>query len=132
MKKFQIKPIVFYGSGALEILDSLEYQSALIVTDPFMVSSNHIQPVLDHVKAGAEITVFSDIHPDPDTALVAKGMEVFLKTEPDLVVACGGGSTIDAVKSILYCSRQMKKDSKKVCFVAIPTTSGTGSEVTNF
>lgn len=132
MKKFQVKPVVYYGTGALQILGSLEYEKVLVVTDPFMVSSKNIQPVMDHIRREAGVTVFSDIHPDPDTALVAKGMEVFLQSAPDLVIACGGGSTIDAAKSILYCSSQVTNDKKKVWFVAIPTTSGTGSEVTNF
>lgn len=132
MNKFQVKPAVYYGTGALKILNELEYQKVLVITDPFMAESGNIQPVLDEIRKGANVTIFSDIHPDPDTALVAQGMECFAGADPDLVVACGGGSTIDAAKSILYCSRQIMGADRKRWFAAIPTTSGTGSEVTNF
>ena len=132
MNKFQVKPSVYYGDGALKILNDLGYEKVLVITDPFMVTSGNIQPVLNEIAPQATVTVFSEIHPDPDTMLVAAGMETFMKTDPDLIIACGGGSTIDAAKSILYCSQKVGGTEKKRWFVAIPTTSGTGSEVTNF
>lgn len=132
MNKFQVKPAVYYGTGALKILSELEYQKVLVITDPFMVKSGNIQPVLAEIQKSASVTIFSDIYPDPDTALVASGIECFAESDPDLVIACGGGSTIDAAKSILYCSGQVAGTDRKRWFVAIPTTSGTGSEVTNF
>lgn len=132
MKKFQIKPIVYFGPGSLQILGELEYQNVLVITDPFMAKSGNINPVLSELKKNAKVTIFSKIHPDPDTALIADGISVFMETNPDLVIACGGGSTIDAAKSVLYCSQRLKRTERVLQFIAIPTTSGTGSEVTNF
>lgn len=132
MKKFQIKPAVYFGAGSIQVLGELAYKSALVITDPFMVKSGNIKPVMEQLRTDAQVTVFDHIYPDPDTALIAEGMEAFIKTNPDLIIACGGGSTIDAAKSILYCSGKIAEKEKKRLFVAIPTTSGTGSEVTNF
>lgn len=132
MKKFQIKPAVYFGAGSIQALNELEYKSALVITDPFMVKSGNIKPVTEQLRSDAQVTVFDHIYPDPDTALIAEGTEVFVRTDPDLFIACGGGSTIDAAKSILYCSEKIANKGKKRTFVAIPTTSGTGSEVTNF
>ena len=132
MKKFQIKPAVYFGAGSIQVLDELAYNRVLVITDPFMVKSGNIEPVTKQLRTDAEVTVFDHIYPDPDTALIAEGTEVFIKTDPDLIIACGGGSTIDTAKSILYCSGKIAENEKKRVFVAIPTTSGTGSEVTNF
>ena len=132
MRKFDIRPAVYFGTGSLKMLHELTYSRVLVITDPFMEKSGGIKPVLNELNKDAEVTIFSEIHPDPDTVLVAAGMEVFLKVNPDLIIACGGGSTIDAAKSIIYCSKKVERENQRRIFVAVPTTSGTGSEVTSF
>lgn len=131
VKKFQIKSAVYFGKNSLHCLAEKNYQNVLVITDPFMKESGNIELVLTHLKAEAKVTLFSRIYPDPDAALIAEGMKVYLEVEPDMVIACGGGSTIDAVKSILFCCSKVREGISPL-FVAIPTTSGTGSEVTNF
>ena len=81
MKKFQIKPAVYFGAGSIQVLGELAYQSALVITDPFMVKSGNIKPVTEQLRADAQVTVFDHIYPDPDTALIAEGTEVFIKTD---------------------------------------------------
>lgn len=131
MKKFQVKSAVYFGNNSLHCLAVKSYQNVLVITDPFMKESGNIDLVLAHLRPEAKVTVFARIYPDPDAALIAEGMKVYLEVEPDMVIACGGGSTIDAVKSILFCCSKLKEGPAPL-FVAIPTTSGTGSEVTNF
>lgn len=103
-----------------------------VIADPFMVKSGLISCVTDHLKEiGAECEIFSEIRPDPDIETVAAGMGKYIDFKPDCAVAIGGGSAIDAGKAIVYFAA--KKDSAMRCpFIAIPTTSGTGSEVTTF
>jgi alcohol dehydrogenase class IV len=80
--------------------------------------------------------VFTDVRPDPDVKLIADGMKIYLESGADVLVAIGGGSSIDAAKGILYFASKFDQPDgqkfKKPLFIAIPSTSGTGSEVTNF
>lgn len=128
---FQIKPAVYYGCDSVDLLRQLDYTRALVVTDPFMKKSGMLEQVLGRLKGEDTYLVFAEIRPDPDTALVSAGVKALLEWSPDLVIAFGGGSTIDAAKSILYCAGRVSGH-PHIYFVAIPTTSGTGSEVTNF
>ena len=80
---------------------------------------------------GAVCHVFADITPDPNTDLVSRGVSWILEKKPDTVMAMGGGSAIDAAKAISYMYQQITGNDRPLCIVA-PTTSGTGSEVTNF
>ena len=86
--------------------------------------------------AGINSAVFTGVKPDPDVNVVAAGVEAYESCNADLLVALGGGSVIDTAKAILYFvwERHKARGEKfeKPCFVAIPSTSGTGSEVTNF
>ncbi len=139
MEKFRVKTDIFFGEGSLKRLGQLEYKKVFIVTDPFMIKSGTINKITDEFKKeNTELMIFSDVVPDPPVENVIKGVKVMMEFDPDAVVALGGGSAIDAAKAICLfknkISKQLEsdKDKKKVKFIAIPTTSGTGSEVTNF
>ncbi|MBU3153293.1 1-propanol dehydrogenase PduQ [Clostridium estertheticum] len=139
MKNFSFRTQVFFGEGSLKRLSQLNCHKAFIVTDPFMVKSGVINKITDEISKGnVEYIVFSDIVPDPSVEIVAKGIEVMMKFNPDVVIALGGGSAIDAAKAICDFNLKLKanmgsnmKSNKKIKLIAIPTTSGTGSEVTS-
>ncbi len=104
----------------------------LVVTDAFMNESgtvSYITDVLDREKI--EWKIFAEVKPDPDVATVSRGVALIMDFQPQAVVALGGGSPIDAAKAIVYFAEKEGK-LPRCKFVAIPTTSGTGSEVTNF
>jgi 1-propanol dehydrogenase len=140
MESFNIKTQIYFGDGSLERLSGLNCRKVFIVTDPFMIKSGAIDKITNEVlKGGAKYQVFSDIVPDPPIETVVKGIEAMIKYNPEVVIALGGGSAIDAAKAICSFSSKVQertdcevKDIKKVKFIAIPTTSGTGSEVTSF
>ena len=139
MNSFSVKPKVYFGQNALEHLSELNYKKAFVVTDPFMIKCGAINTIIAQLdKAGIEYHVFSDIVPDPPIEIIAKGLKVMDMANPDVVIALGGGSAIDATKSIIYFRGMVKKGLypdavvEKPEFIAIPTTSGTGSEVTSF
>lgn len=138
MERFTIKPEIYHSNGALEYLTTLNNEKALVITDPFMVEVGFSDQLLDILKNCVDdYEVFSNIKPDPPIEVVAEGINRMLSIKPDLVIALGGGSTIDAAKSILWFSRKIvqilgDEHYKKPQFIAIPTTSGTGSEVTSF
>lgn len=130
MNTFELKTKVVFGQEALKFLESLANKKIFIVTDPFMVKSGMIDSITKYLKEGS-YQIFSDIVPDPPMELVVKGVGEVVAYKPDAVVALGGGSAIDAAKAIMHFSREIGKFDK-MHFIAIPTTSGTGSEVTSF
>ncbi|MCG3884848.1 iron-containing alcohol dehydrogenase [Photobacterium leiognathi] len=132
MSEFKIKPILKFGKDSLNELSSLKYQSALIITDQSMLKFGIADSVISSLKSSTSITCFPNVTPDPDITVIASGMNTFLVTKPDLVIAVGGGSVIDAAKGILFALAKDNKLEEKPYFIAIPTTSGTGSEVTSF
>lgn len=107
-------------------------KKAFIVCDPFLAQNDktsYLTDKLDEINVGYEI--YSDITPDPSIELVTKGILALVDAGADTIVGFGGGSAIDACKAMMYFARQqgMIEECK---FIAIPTTSGTGSEVTDF
>ncbi|ABX43011.1 1-propanol dehydrogenase PduQ [Lachnoclostridium phytofermentans] len=130
MNTFELKTKVIFGQEALQYLQTLGQKKIFIVTDPFMVKSGMIDSITKYLAEGS-FKVFSEIVPDPPMELVVKGVGEVTAFKPDVVVAVGGGSAIDAAKAIMHFSREIGK-LDKMQFVAIPTTSGTGSEVTSF
>lgn len=130
MKRFKIKTEILFGEGALDYLIELKNKKVFIVTDPFMVKSGTIKNLTDNLTA-SEVCIFSEIVPDPPIELVVSGIEMLKEFNPDVVIALGGGSAIDATKAIIDFSKKIVK-LKDIKFIAIPTTSGTGSEVTSF
>jgi alcohol dehydrogenase class IV len=135
------------GGGALAELPSmlarLGLTRPLIVTDPFLVSSGHLERATGYLdRAGIPWKVFSDTVPDPTTAVVETGALRLAEGGFDTLVAIGGGSSIDTSKamSVLFANGGKMRDYKVPAeipkagppVVAIPTTAGTGSEVTRF
>ncbi|MBC9785208.1 iron-containing alcohol dehydrogenase [Heliobacterium chlorum] len=137
MKKFNMKPKVVFEAGSIKYLSTLKKGKAFVITDPFMIKAGFAAKILELLEGNEiEYTLFSDIKPDPPIETVSLGVEQMLKAAPDIIIALGGGSTIDAAKAILMFTQDLSKKSgvpyKRPQFIAIPTTSGTGSEVTSF
>jgi alcohol dehydrogenase class IV len=138
-----VSPKIVFGEGALNALSELEGRRALIVTDQNMVRFGIVERVQAHLKrAGLASTVFDSVEPDPDVDAVRQGALRAAEFEPDWIIGLGGGSSIDAAKAvwILYERPDLEPAAinpfvtlglrRKARMVAIPTTSGTGSEAT--
>lgn len=133
MKEFSFSTRIFFGEGALERLNKVRNKRVMIVTDNFMASSGVADRVAAHLL-DCEVTVFSDVVPDPPIEVVAAGVQCFQQCQPEVMIAVGGGSVIDAAKAIRVVAGRIPGSadtSVMECF-AIPTTSGTGSEVTEY
>lgn len=130
MHHFQVKTRVTRGEGALQSLRELSGQRVLIVTDSFMAKTVLMTTVLDILK-DAEVSVFDEVLPDPTLSLVAAGVQRLIEFKPDAVLAVGGGSPIDTAKAVYEVSQHVATPGKQGLWV-IPTTSGSGSEVTSF
>lgn len=130
MYNFELKTAIKFGRGSLSALKEIQDKNVLIITDPFMIESGSIKKITENLEK-TTFEIFSDIVPDPPIETIVKGVEYFNKTNPDVIVAVGGGSAIDAAKAILDFSKKILSK-ENVEFIAIPTTSGTGSEVTSF
>lgn len=124
MNEFHCGTHLVCGSDALQVLGSLQAERVLLVTDPFFAKNGTADRIAALCKG--EVTLFSKVAPDPDLTLVTEGVAQMQARKPDLLIALGGGSAMDCAKGMLSLS------GSKALFVAIPTTSGTGSEVTSF
>lgn len=132
MKSFEIKTKIFFGEQALDRLKELPYKKVLIITDPFVVQSRMIEMITTPLKEGGiDYDIFKDVVPDPPIEKISEGVKKLLQYKPDAIVAVGGGSAIDSSKSIREFALKMDNYGE-VALIAIPTTSGTGSEVTSF
>ena len=133
MSEFLLKPRICFGQDALAVLDTLTARRALLVTDQAMVKFGLAGRIGRQLEArGIAFDVWDDVVADPDIATVVRGMKRLDACSPDLVIALGGGSVIDAAKAVIFALAQTRAGIQRPCFVAIPTTSGTGSEVTAF
>lgn len=132
MKSFEIKTKIFFGDQALDRLKELTYKRVLVITDPFVVKSGMIGLIVTPlVEGGIEYDIFQDVVPDPPVEKISLGVKKMLEYKPEAIVAVGGGSAIDSSKAIRDFA--LKIDTYgEVAMIAIPTTSGTGSEVTSF
>ena len=139
--------LLHIGAGAVAeiatVLGRLGTKSPLIVTDGFMVSSGTLAKVTDRLdRAGLPWRAFSDTVPDPTDTVIEAGVEAVRSGAYDCLVALGGGSPIDTAKaiSVLAANGGKMRDYKVpneipkagLPVIAIPTTAGTGSEVTRF
>jgi len=125
VENFSCKTRIVTGENALDALKNLDIRRLFLVTDPYFFENGTAQRI--GTLTGAEVTeIFSEITPDPDVELVAQCTAKLKEFQPDTVIALGGGSTIDCAKATVHFS------GRQVRFVAIPTTSGSGSEVTDF
>lgn len=125
METFTLKPKLYFGGGALSALEELAGKRVLVVTDGFLASSGLLDRVREHLTGGA-VTVFDQVEPDPSLELVARGVQVLRECAPEAIVAFGGGSPMDCAKAVRWCARS------EAPLWAIPTTAGTGSEMTSF
>ena len=116
---------IYTGDQALEVLRTFSAKKVLVVTDRFFSESGTALQIAKRVP-GAQIEIFDQVTPDPAASLAAKGAAVCRTFEPDLLIALGGGSPMDCAKAIKLAYGE------KLLFVAIPTTSGSGSEMTSF
>ncbi|MBP3437695.1 MAG: iron-containing alcohol dehydrogenase [Clostridia bacterium] len=132
MKNFEVKTKICFGEHALDRLMQLKYQKITVIADPFVVSSGMIRQVTDRLaQAQIRYTVFSDVVPDPPLEKVIAGVGEVLRERPECIVAIGGGSAIDLSKAVRKFACEIEP-SFSPWLIAIPTTSGTGSEVTAF
>ncbi len=132
MKEFHINTEIFFGENALDRLSMLPYKNVLIITDPFVVSSGMITLLTARLdKAHIDYSLFTDVVPDPPVEKVIAGVAAVMKSKPPCLICVGGGSAIDTAKAVRKFARQFDEDYAPR-LIAIPTTSGTGSEVTRF
>ncbi len=125
MEIFSCKTKIISGSGAIGALAELGCKRLLLVADPYFQKTDLPGRIKNAAKAESMETFF-DVKPDPSVELAARGTALVQAVAPDGVVALGGGSAMDCAKAMVYFS------GKAIPFVAIPTTSGSGSEVTDF
>lgn len=157
MQWFKIPPKIYFEYDAVQYLEKMPNISrAFIVTDPMMVKLGNVDKVLFYLRKREEYChseIFADVEPDPSVDTIMRGVEAMKKFQPDVIIALGGGSAMDAAKGMWLFYEQPDNDfnalrlkfmdirkrayhfpelGKKCQMVAIPTTSGTGSEVTAF
>ena len=157
MQWFKIPSKIYFERDSIEYLHQMkEMKKALIVTDRSLVELGYIQKVIDQLQQRTPevpYQLFCDVEPDPSIQTVKKGVALMRSFEPDTIIALGGGSAMDCAKGIwlFYEQPQVNFDDlkqkfmdirkrafqypelgKKAKLVCIPTTSGTGSEVTPF
>ena len=156
MQWFKLPPKIFFEKNSLLYLEKMEnVERVMIVCDPGMVQFGYcdtVREVLARRKNDVKIEVFSDVEPNPSTNTVYAGTKMMVDFKPDTVIALGGGSAMDAAKGMwmfyehpdtsFFGAKQKFLDIRKrtykidkpekTQFVCIPTTSGTGSEVTPF
>jgi len=157
MQWFKIPPKIYFYKNSIQYLAVMEgIKKVAIITDPSMVKFGYVDKVihyLDQHPNNVHYQIFSEVEPDPSIDTVMKGAEMMKNFEPDVIIALGGGSAMDAAKGMwlfyehpdvdFFGLKQKFLDirkrivkypslGKKAKMVAIPTTSGTGSEMTSF
>ncbi len=147
MARFTLPRDLYHGKGSLEVLKTLRGHKAIVcVGGGSMKRFGFLDKIVSYLEeAGLEVKLFEGIEPDPSVTTVMKGAEVMAEFQPDWIVAVGGGSPIDAAKAmwIKYEYPEITFEQmcvvfgipelrKKARFVAIPSTSGTATEVTAF
>ena len=157
MQWFKIPPRIYFEKGSIQYLEKMpNIKKAFIVTDPMMVQLGYVDKALYYLRKRIDrvhCEIFSDVEPDPSVETIRRGVTAMNRFAPDVIIALGGGSAIDAAKGMWLFYEQPDTDfdglrlkfldirkrafqfpnlGKKAQLVAIPTTSGTGSEVTSF
>lgn len=138
-------PKLFYGEGALAAFENINGKKCFIITDNVIEELGFLKILTDTLeKYGKHFSVFKDVIPDPHEEDVMKGKEQCIKYAPDLIIALGGGSVVDTAKviwvmyeypnytldDINFNNPELFNFANKAKLIAIPTTSGTGSETT--
>ncbi|MDE0818192.1 MAG: iron-containing alcohol dehydrogenase [Pirellulaceae bacterium] len=139
--------LILHESGVLDQIgvyaSSWNCCRALIVSDPGIVATGHPQRAIQYLQqAGIQTQLFTDVHENPTTDDVQRGVEIAQEFQPDLLIGLGGGSSMDCAKGInfLYCGGGQMQDywgigkatEPMLPMIAIPTTAGTGSETQSF
>lgn len=124
MQTFSCKTKIIVGPGARLSLKERGAKKVFLVTDRFFSENGTAEALAREIST--EYRIFDDVRPDPTAELAAEGTAQLLEFGPDLVVALGGGSAMDCAKAMVYFS------GLSVPLAAIPTTSGSGAEVTDF
>lgn len=157
MQWFKVPPKIYFEAGSLQYLEKMpDINRAFIVTDPHMVKLGFVEDVLYYLRKRENYVhskIFSEVEPDPSIETIERGVKMMREFEPDVIIALGGGSAMDAAKGMwLYYeypdtdfralrlkfmdirkrAYKFPKLGRKAQLVAVPTTSGTGSEVTSF
>ena len=157
MQWFKVPQKIYFEAGSISYLEKMpDITRAFIVTDPSMVELGYVDKILYHLRKRKEYVhseIFSDVESDPSFDTIDKGVAMMREFKPDVIIALGGGSPIDAAKGmwLFYEHPEADAEGMKLKFmdirkrtykfpklgtksklVAIPTTSGTGSEVTSF
>jgi len=131
MNVWSLSTKVYAGIDSLDRLESLKNKSIFIVCDPFLKGSDLFMKLITLlVEENNELHVYSKVTPDPPITEIVQCMEEMEGFKPEVVLAIGGGSAIDLTKGVIYFSERLSSVSIEK-FVVIPTTSGTGSEVTS-
>ncbi|MCZ8816449.1 iron-containing alcohol dehydrogenase [Escherichia albertii] len=128
MNTFSLQTCLYSGPGSLKVLSRFTNKHIWIICDAFLARSPLIDTLRLALPDNNRLNIFSEITPDPTIQTVVKGITQMQTLRPDVVIGFGGGSALDAAKAIVWFSRQCAIEIE-TC-VAIPTTSGTGSEVT--
>ncbi|MBE6060229.1 MAG: iron-containing alcohol dehydrogenase [Clostridium sulfidigenes] len=132
MKEFSINTKVYFGQGSLEKLNEIKNKRVLIVCDKFMETSGMAEKVTQKL-VDCQVAVFSDIVPDPSVEVIAEGIQKLQNCDAQVMIALGGGSSIDGAKAMREYAKKITGGVSSIEeFYAIPTTSGTGSEVTEY
>lgn len=131
MYKISYKTELHVGKGALQQLSHYKNEHILVVADPFLKTSGTLDAILANFDDSNDIVVFTDIVPDPPIETVVAGIKSAGDKPISIVLSIGGGSAIDASKAMYYFAKKQGAFSEAI-LIAIPTTSGTGSEVTSF
>ena len=155
MQWFRVPPKIFFEKDSITYLRHIEAERVMLVCDPGMVQFGYADLVKRQLELNRHkpaVDVFSNVEPNPSTNTVYKGLERFVDFQPDVIIALGGGSAMDAAKAMwmffehpdvsFFGAKQKFLDirkrtykipyAQKTTFICIPTTSGTGSEVTSF
>ena len=157
MQWFKIPEKIYFEAGSIEKKKKMPNISrAFIVTDESMVKLGYVDKILYHLRKRREYVhseIFAEVEPDPSFDTIKRGVEAMNKFNPDVIIAIGGGSPMDAAKGMWLFYEHPEADveglklkfmdirkrtykfpklGQKAKMVAIPTTSGTGSEVTSF
>ena len=157
MQWFKIPEKIYFEAGSISYLEKMpEITKAFIVTDESMVKLGYVDKILYHLRKRNDYVhseIFADVEPDPSFETIKRGVAAMNSFDPDVIIALGGGSAIDAAKGmwLFYEHPDADVEGMKLKFmdirkrtykfpklgvkskmVAIPTTSGTGSEVTSF
>lgn len=157
MQWFKIPDKIYFEAGSIQYLEKMpNITRAFIVTDEAMVQLGYVDKILYYLRKRRDYVhseIFSEVEPDPSFETIQKGIKRMEEFKPDVIIALGGGSSIDAAKGmwLFYEHPETELEGLKLKFmdirkrtykfpklgekskmVAIPTTSGTGSEVTSF